>query len=70
MYQMKRQLQCKYLRLNFVLEPAISVNNKFTFFEESHEYITLYYGNLKSCLLFTMYPGTVRLVPVPYKPTL
>lgn len=31
---MKRQLQCKYLRLNFVLEPSISRNNKLAVFDE------------------------------------
>lgn len=70
MYQMKRQLQCKYLRLNIVLEPAISVNSKLTFFEKSHECITLEYGNLKSWILFTIYPGTVKLVLGPSKPIL
>lgn len=44
MYQMKRQLQYKYLRLNFVLEPSMSRNNKLVFFEELHECVTYSVG--------------------------
>lgn len=58
---MKRQLQCEYLRLNFVLVPSISRNNKLTFFEELHECITLEYGNLKRYTLFTTYPCTDKI---------